>query len=230
MSRQCVTLLALSAAFLMLAPGGAGAADAFHFGASKLTAAQIDAYLATKKLKKPKRTSPLAGHAGSLLRHGQRFDIDPRLIAAIAGQESSFGMRLCAAHNAWNWFWGGSCKRSPFVSYDRGIEVVSKYMRRSYLNKGYTTIPLIRRKYCIDGCEHWTGGVTFFYKELAALGPAPTPKPAPTPNPADEPIRNDPDWLDRPWLLGAALAALLFALLGGTGYAAYRLGRKRAGA
>lgn len=237
----------LAGACLALAPAAAGAADAFHFNQSSLRAEQFDSYLGTKRDKKKNRTSPMAGQGASLLRHGQKYDIDPRLMTAIAGQESSFGLHLCADHNAWNWFWGGSCTRSPFVSYDRAIEVVSKYMRKSYLNKGYTTIPLIQKKYCVDGCQHWISGVNFFFNELnqletrpAAPKPEPAPQPKPKPKPKQEPVPvpqpqpdatppADPDaQRNKLWLQGAGLGALLMGLLGGTAFLAYRLGRKRA--
>lgn len=251
--RPTIALLSLLAgACLMLAPGAAGAADAFHFEQSSLRAGQFDSYLATKRDKKKNRTSPMTGQGASLLRHGQKYDIDPRLMTAIAGQESSFGLHLCAAHNAWNWFWGGTCTRSPFVSYDRAIEVVSKYMRKSYLNKGYTTIPLIQKKYCVDGCQHWISGVNFFFKELTQLdgqpdapappepeaAPTPGPKPKPTPKPipaappaatAPAPPPDDPvAHRNKLWLQGAGLGVILMGLLGGTAFLAYRLGRKRA--
>lgn len=91
------------------------------------------------------------------------WNIDPRLIVAIAGAESTFGKNICVQFNAWNWFWGGTCQQSPFASWERGIEVVSKFMRLSYLNKGRDTIPLIRQKYCASGCQNWTSLVTLFY-------------------------------------------------------------------
>lgn len=244
-------LLLLAAACLLLAPGAAGAADAFQFDQSGLRAEQFDGYLATKRDKKKNRSSPMRGQGASLLRHGQKYDIDPRLMTAIAGQESSFGLHLCADHNAWNWFWGGSCSRSPFESYDRAIEVVSKYMRKSYLNKGYTSIALIQKKYCVDGCQHWISGVNFFFKELAQLDAQPArPVPEPVPEPEAQPVSKPepasapasaPDPVSSPppiadpvahrnklWLQGAGFGVLLLALLGGTALLAYRLGRKRA--
>jgi hypothetical protein len=253
MNQPLRTLLGLTTACLMLAPDWGAAAGTFHFDRSGLSAAQFDSYLATKRDKKKNRSSPISGNSASLLRHGQKYDIDPRLLAAIAGQESSFGLHLCADHNAWNWFWGGSCTRSPFVSYDRAIEVVSKYMRKSYLNKGYTTIPLIQKKYCIDGCQHWINGVNFFFKELQQLEsqplvsppipevvpepvPVPKPKAKPQPLPASAPApalvaepAPAPDHAERNklWLQGAGMGALLLALLGGTAFMAFRLGRRR---
>jgi hypothetical protein len=55
---------------------------------------------------------------------------------------------------------------------------VTKYLRLGYINKGYNTIPLIRSKYCAEGCEHWIPNVTLFFGEMPTAGGAPT---APTP-------------------------------------------------
>lgn len=112
----------------------------------------------------------------TLLESGREFDVDPRLIVGISGQETGFGKHLCGEYNAWNWFWcastgdcGGSdpvsvrCGLSPFSNWSAGIETVTRGIRRGYLNKGYTTISLIGAKYCGEGCEHWVPNVTTFH-------------------------------------------------------------------
>jgi hypothetical protein len=120
--------------------------------------------------------SPLIGTGSSFESNGSFFHIDPRLIVAIAGQETSFGLHTCCSHNnnAWNWFWcyadnscqGRPCEHSPFDSWNSGIKTVSKYMKKNYLSHGYDTIDLIGHKYCIDNCSAWVGGVTRFYQQL----------------------------------------------------------------
>jgi hypothetical protein len=122
--------------------------------------------------------TPLAGLGGHFLIEGARLQneltLDPRFVVALAGAESSFGTRICTPFNAWNWFWEGPClprrpdgsAPSPFSDWKRGIEVVSKFLKKSYLLKGYTTIPLIGSKYCAEGCQHWEPNVTRFYTEL----------------------------------------------------------------
>jgi hypothetical protein len=106
--------------------------------------------------------------------------VDPRLIVAISGAETSFGTAKCrktpvtSTLNAWNWFWcyannkcgTDPCVNSKFDSWDSGIKTVTKFMRRNYINKGYTTVPLIRAKYCIDGCDYWSKNVTHFLQEM----------------------------------------------------------------
>jgi len=120
--------------------------------------------------------SPLVGSGTDFLANGATFGIEPRLIVAIAGQETSFGLHTCCTrnNNAWNWFWcyasnscaGQPCQHSPFDSWGSGIKTVSKYMRKTYVNRGYNTIALIGHKYCVDNCSAWVGGVASFYAQL----------------------------------------------------------------
>lgn len=157
-SRRALRIVATVILFCLLVPSVQAAP-------CSLTAADIDAYLQGKN-------SPLAGTGAAFVEKGSEFNVDPRLIIAIAGAESSFGRSVCGTNNAWNWFWcyatktgcGDSpCPNSPFESWDSGIHTVTKYMRLSYLNKGRNTIELIGQKYCTEGCQHWVPNVTTFY-------------------------------------------------------------------
>lgn len=120
----------------------------------------IDSFLGTEH-------SPIAGDGSVFFSNGATQDVDPRLIVAIAGAESSFGTNWAACSpsgfNAWSWFWNGNCANSPFSSYAEGIAVVTRGIRRGYLNKGYTTIGRIESRYCASGCGGWTNNVTTFY-------------------------------------------------------------------
>jgi hypothetical protein len=155
----------------------AGASDRLlEFQNDSPSATQIDAYLRRK-------SSPLYGTGQALYTLANQYSVDPRLIVAISGAETTFGLHVCAENNSWNWFYRGSCPLSPFESYAEGLEHVTKFMRRSYINKGYTTIPLIRMKYCTGGCENWVGLTERFWDEMpvtASLTPRSLPK-APSP-------------------------------------------------
>jgi len=168
---------------------------AFAFLAARLTAAtldyspasptpaQIDDYLSRKH-------SPMAGMGNVFSTYGRDYDVDPRLVVAIAGAETTFGQHQCTANNAWNWFHRRTCPASAFTSYQEGAEHVTRFLRRSYLNRGYDTIELIRYKYCASGCDHWIPLVTAFHGEMpvnAPGAPAPTLPPAtPASAPADD--------------------------------------------
>src|SRR6202007_2613961 len=115
----------------------------------------IDQFLAKNPRSHP--PSPLTGQGSMFESYGQQYTIEPRLIVAISGAETQFGTSNCHStpvvntRNAWNWFWcyadntcgNDSCINSPFDTWASGIKTLSKFMRRNYLNKGYTTIPLI---------------------------------------------------------------------------------------
>jgi hypothetical protein len=59
-------------------------------------AAQIDEFL-------KKQSSPLAGLGNVFAAAGQKYGVDPRLVVAISGAESSFGKHLFGANNGWGW-------------------------------------------------------------------------------------------------------------------------------
>ena len=131
-------------------------------GEPDIVASDIDAYLS----KKPAPPAPtLARSADTFVQQGKMWGVDPRLMVAIAGAETTFGTMVCARFNAWNWFWAGSCPQSTFGSWDDGIRTVTKFIRKSYLDQGLTTIPAIRRKYCQEHCDNWTPNVTRFYRD-----------------------------------------------------------------
>jgi len=142
------------------------------------TSAQIDEYLTRKN-------SPLAGLGPSFASFGRDYNVDPRLIIAIAGAETTFGHHICAEKNAWNWFYRGNCPDSPFATYEAGLERVTRFMRLSYLNRGYDSIELIRYKYCAVGCENWVSLVTAFRTEMPsdAIPSANSPTPRVTASP-----------------------------------------------
>lgn len=161
-----------------LAP--AFAAQLLDYSGAGPTGPQIDAYLNRKG-------SPMMGMGGAFANYGRTYNVDPRLVVAISGAETTFGKHLCAPHNAWNWFHHGNCPASPFSSYPAGAEEVTRFLRLSYLNKGYDTVPLIRAKYCAAGCENWVPLVMAFLDEMPA-GPLAAPLPSPPAAPVPEPV------------------------------------------
>ena len=128
--------------------------------------------------------TPLAGLGDHFLVEGARIQngltLDPRLVVAIAGAESTFGAHICTPFNAWNWFWEGPCQPrrpdgsapSPFSDWKRGIEVVSKFLKKGYLLKGYTTIPQSARSPAERVAS--TGSPTSRGSTLSSAGTSPT--------------------------------------------------------
>ena len=133
--------------------------------ATPVTAAQLDAYLTVKG-------SPMAGQGAAFVASGARWQLDPRLVVAIAGAESSFGKITCAPYNAW----GYGCPDGPydFSSWADGIDTVSRGLRSNYLAEGRTTVALIHLKYAPLGAANdptglnnsWTRNVSQFMIEM----------------------------------------------------------------
>ncbi|HUI78746.1 MAG TPA: hypothetical protein VLY24_12545 [Bryobacteraceae bacterium] len=165
----------VTGATLLVSP--ANGDDDLSFHPDAIAPQSIDSFLQTKQYKSA--TSPMVGTGSYFVQEGQTFNIDPALVVAMSGIETDFGLRTCTTDNAWNWFWQGPCPASPFTSYDDAIQTVSKYLRLSYINKGYNTIPLIQKKYCTapvqNGvtCPGWISTVTQFRDQMAGLAPSP---------------------------------------------------------
>lgn len=103
-----------------------------------VTAASLNTYLRN-------HGSPMVGSGAALIRSGTHWNVDPRLIVAIAGAESNFGQITCAPHNAWGW----ACPSSPasFSSWDSAIDTVTHGLRSNYLDLGLRSVSQIQRSY-----------------------------------------------------------------------------------
>ena len=129
------------------------------------SASDLDAYLAGKG-------SPMAGQGSAFLASGGRWQLDPRLLVAIAGAESNFGSITCAPFNAWGW----GCPNGPFkfTSWADGIDTVAEGLRTNYLAEGRISVAQINLKYAPIGAandptglnNHWTTNVSRFLIEL----------------------------------------------------------------
>ncbi len=110
----------------------------FGSGGPSVSAESIDQYLQSKG-------SPLAGEGAAFLESGVEHEVDPRLIVAIAGAESYFGIQTCAPFNAWGW----GCPTSPFSFRDwaHAIDTVTLGIREGYVDDGLTTVGEIHLRY-----------------------------------------------------------------------------------
>lgn len=110
--------------------------------------------------------SPLVPHAEFIVETADKYELDFRLITAIAQQESN----LCKiippnTYNCWGW---GIHSRGTlgFESYEQGIETVSKGLKEEYINKGYLTPEQIMSKYTPMSNGSWARGVNQFMSEM----------------------------------------------------------------
>ncbi len=110
--------------------------------------------------------SNLEPHSDYIVQVADKYELDFRLIPAIAQQESN----LCKiippdSYNCWGW--GIHSKGSlGFESYEEAIETVSKGLREEYLDKGYLTAEEIMSKYTPMSNGSWAFGVNQFMAEM----------------------------------------------------------------
>ena len=113
-------------------------------------------------------SSPLKPYAQFIIASANKYNLDYRLIAAIAQKESG----LCkvipdGSHNCWGW--GIHSKGTlMFDSYEEGIETVSKGLKENYYDKGYTTLEEIMGKYTPLSPGTWAEGVGFYMNQISS--------------------------------------------------------------
>ncbi len=128
-------------------------------GTAPVTAESIDRFLESK-------ASPMAGSGEDFLRAGYRWNVDPRLVVAIAGAESFFGSITCAPHNGWGW----GCPSSPraFRTWAEGIDAVTKGLAENYVGQGLTSVTAIHHKYAPPGASNDPNGMNLVWPRNVA--------------------------------------------------------------
>jgi hypothetical protein len=131
-------------------------------------AQQINRYLKRKG-------SPLAGLGAEFVKAGRKYGVDPYLLVAISGAETSFGTYGPAQriHNAWGWG-----PHIEFGSWQEGIHRIARGLREGYLNEGRTTVQQIGQKWAPIGAgndptnlnSNWAKNVAGYMRELGAGG------------------------------------------------------------
>ncbi len=119
--------------------------------------------------------SPLAAYANIFVSQADLYNIDWRLVAAIAGRESTFG-KAEPCINAWGYGIYGN-QTNCFASYDEGIRTISKDLREKYMNQwGAKDVYAIGNMYAAS--PTWASGVVYFMNDIdtfALTHPQPLP-------------------------------------------------------
>jgi hypothetical protein len=110
--------------------------------------------------------SPLLPHADTLVKIARSYRIDPRLLVAIAQQESN----LCkkAPEGTFNcWGWGIHSQGTlGFASYEEAMNAVTKGLSENYFGEGLTTPETIMGIYTPLSDGSWAKGVQQFIDEM----------------------------------------------------------------
>ena len=108
------------------------------------------------------KKSPLVDYAGLIVRTADQYGIDWRLLTAIAGIESSFGIHIPkGSYNAYGWANGAY----RFRSWEHSIDHVSKILAQKYYQKGLDTPRKIAPVYAPPS-KHWAGAVNKFIQQI----------------------------------------------------------------
>ncbi len=108
--------------------------------------------------------SPMQYHAQDFIDAAREYNLDPKLLPAIAGVESTFGKHIPGGYNAYGWAIYNSSSRFGFKSWRDGMFIVAKGLREGYLNKGLTDPYSMNRIYATSPA--WGKNVTYFMNDL----------------------------------------------------------------
>lgn len=113
--------------------------------------------------------SPLSDYSQNFIQVADKYQLDWRLLPAIAMQESNGGKKVIVdSHNPFGYgIYGKLVIR--FKDWDEAIERVGKALREDYLNEGLKTPHQIMAKYTPPSLEKggaWANGVSTFMSEL----------------------------------------------------------------
>lgn len=143
-----------------------GSSATFH---TLLVTRRADNRVAILRAYLQKYNSPLADYAETFVSQADLYNIDWRLVAAIAGRESTFAKQEPCI-NAWGYGIYGT-QTLCFASYDQGIRTISKDLREKYMNTwGAQTVWEIGHVYAAS--PTWASGVVYFMNDIQhfALG------------------------------------------------------------
>ena len=113
-----------------------------------------------------KYNSPLLPFSGLIVSVADEYQIDFRLITAIAQKESNVCKVIPpGSYNCWGW--GIHSEGSlGFGSYEEGIRTVTAGIAKDYVAKGYDTVEKIMSKYTPLSNGSWALGVNNFMAEM----------------------------------------------------------------
>lgn len=107
--------------------------------------------------------SPLQLHAQDFIDAARTYNLDWKMLPAIAGVESTFGKQIPGGYNAYGWGVYGN-QAIYFTSWTDGINTVAKGLKENYLDKGLTDPYKMNSIYAES--KSWGSRVTYFMQEL----------------------------------------------------------------
>jgi hypothetical protein len=110
--------------------------------------------------------SPLEDYSPDIIAAAKRYDLDFRLLPAIAMQESNACKRVIAdSNNCWGWgIYGGKVTR--FSNYPEAIETISKTLSTKYRDRGLITPQELGQLYNPSNTNNWAENVQSFMDDM----------------------------------------------------------------
>lgn len=110
--------------------------------------------------------SPLEPYAPDLIAASERYNLDFRLLPAIAMQESTACKRIIPdSYNCWGWGIYGD-KVTKFNNYPEAIETISKGLNTRYSSRGLITPQQVGQMYNPSNTNNWAENVTIFMNRM----------------------------------------------------------------
>lgn len=147
-------------------PGVAYAALPTNENVLAATIVASDARVETVRQFMERYNSPLEPYANHIVATADKYNLDHRLIPAIAMQESG----LCKKNrqesfNCWGFGVYGK-KYHHFDNYKQAIEAVTKTLAEKYVGRGLTTPEEIMTKYTPSSNGSWANSVNHFMAQM----------------------------------------------------------------
>lgn len=113
-----------------------------------------------------KFNSPLAPYAEEFIKQADTHSLDWKLVASIAGLESTFGKRIpYGSFNAWGWGIPTGAQRGlGFKDWKDGIATVSEGLKQKYVDRGLKTPEQMGRIYAAS--PTWASRVSYFMNDI----------------------------------------------------------------
>ncbi|MBU0569279.1 glucosaminidase domain-containing protein [Patescibacteria group bacterium] len=137
------------------------------------TTTQVDPRITSLENFLEKHKSPLASLTETFIEVADEYELDWRLLPAIAGKESSYGKVIpldkqdgTLSYNAWGWGVYGD-KALAFSSWEEGVGKVGEGLRNGYIDKGLLTPKEIMRRYTPRSDGSWARDVSFIMEQIS---------------------------------------------------------------
>ena len=124
----------------------------------KLKAQKIELFFRVNR-----NNAPLSEYAEKFVEVANKYNLDYRLLPAIATVESSGGKNNFRKYNAWGW------GNKGFSSFEEGIGVVGRGLKNNYIDKGRDTVEEIAPIYCPPNYKNWARSVNQFMLEIERI-------------------------------------------------------------